>query len=156
MYYLVQANIARWHNSLEENLIREFNSQIDAVNKLAETNDGFIWRYESNDNGAEVKKAFGEKIVFNMSVWSSLETLRGFSYRGQHSEIMKNKQRWFMKLNQVTACLWWIPKTEIDNGTYPGIDTAKEKLEQVDRFGPSRAAFTFANFYAMPGGPSGQ
>lgn len=150
MYYLVQTNIARWHNHLEESVIEEFNSQIDAVNKHAEVNDGFIWRYESNDNGMEVKGAFGDKIVFNMSIWDSLESLRNFSYKGQHSELMNNKQRWFMKLNQATACLWWIPKTEIDEGSYPSVATAKQKLDQVDQYGPSRAAFTFANFYSMP------
>lgn len=151
MYYLVQVNIARWHNNLEENLIKEFNSQIDAVNQLAETNEGFIWRYESHDEGKEVREAFGDrKIVFNMSIWNSLEALRNFSYRGHHSEMMKNKQRWFMKLNQATTCLWWIPKSEIDDGIFPSVSAAKEKLDQVDQYGPSRAAFTFANFYAMP------
>ena len=62
-------------------------------------------------------------MMVNMSVWESIEALRAFVYTSGHTSVMRNRKRWFEKL-ETYLVLWWVPA-----GHEPTIEEAKERLE---------------------------
>ena len=38
-------------------------------------------------------------MAVNMSVWESVEALRGFTYRSEHTEFLKRRREWFKRMD---------------------------------------------------------
>lgn len=79
-----------------------------------------------------------------MSVWESIEALRAFVYASGHTSVMRDRKRWFEKL-ETYLVLWWVPA-----GHEPTIEEAKERLEHLKRRGPTAHAFTFRASFPAP------
>ena len=75
---------------------------------------------------------------------SSAEALRAFAYTSGHTTVMRNRKRWFEKL-ETYLVLWWVPA-----GHEPTIEEAKERLEHLKRRGPTPYAFTFRASFPAP------
>ncbi|CAN5370064.1 hypothetical protein BH09BAC4_BH09BAC4_47930 [soil metagenome] len=75
---LAQLNIARMlAPAIGHPFMADFVSQLDSINQLAEQSDGFVWRLKGDGNDAISLRPFDdERIIVNMSVWSSVEQLR--------------------------------------------------------------------------------
>jgi hypothetical protein len=147
MHHLAQLNIARMLvPDLNHPIMADFVAQLDPINQLAEESDGFVWRLKGDGNDATEFRPFDdERIIVNMSVWESPEQLQAFVFRSMHTDVMKERRKWFEKPDQLMTVLWWIPV-----GHIPTITEAKERLEYLNKVGSGPQAFTFRDIQPMP------
>ncbi|MFN8353254.1 MAG: DUF3291 domain-containing protein [Spirosomataceae bacterium] len=146
--YLAQLNIARLLAPIDHPQIADFVAQIPSINALAEQSEGFVWRLkdEESDN-ATGYNPFGDPLyIVNMSVWTSIDTLRDFAFRSAHRDVMKDRNNWFEKHLKAYLVLWWVPV-----GHEPTLDEAKERLNHLQQHGESPFAFTFKVRYDAEG-----
>lgn len=146
MMHLAQVNTARMNAELDDPLMSGFVQRLDEINTLADDSKGFVWRFKTATGDATYLRPFDDKrILFNMSVWETLEDLKHYVYRSTHLELLKAKENWFTKLAEAHLALWWIPQ-----GSLPSVEEALEKLRLIQAKGPSPDVFTFAKPYPMP------
>ena len=122
-----------------------FKAALEPINALADEAPGFVWRLQTEDGDATAIRPYDdERMMVNLSVWESIEALRAFVYTGGHTSVMRDRKRWFEKLDMYLV-LWWVP-----TGHEPTIDEAKERLEHLRRRGPTPYAFTFRASFTAP------
>jgi heme-degrading monooxygenase HmoA len=145
--HLAQVNIARMKGALESPVMAGFVARLDEINALADRSPGFVWRLQTSEGNATYLRPYDDdRILFNLSVWESLEHLRAYVYGSAHVEVLRKRHEWFEKLESAYAALWWVPA-----GHRPSIDEAKKRLASLDESGPTPFAFTFkAAFPADP------
>jgi heme-degrading monooxygenase HmoA len=123
-----------------------FKAALEPINALADEAPGFVWRLRTEDGDATAIRPYeDERMMVNMSVWESIEALRAFVYTSGHTSVMRNRKRWFEKL-ETYLVLWWVPAAH-----EPTIEEAKERLEHLRRRGPTRYAFAFRASFPAPG-----
>jgi hypothetical protein len=142
MFHLAQANIAYLRAPADDPLLADFVSELDRINRVAETSPGFVWRYISDTRDPSHREYDDAFVLFNMSVWESIEALHAFTYRSDHAPIFAQRRKWFddarARTGLPSGVLWWIAK-----GSRPTVEEAKARLRQLAEKGPSPAAFTF-------------
>ena len=137
--HLAQVNIARMRGALEDSVMQTFVARLDEINALADESPGFVWRLQTDAGNATYLRPYAdERIIINMSVWESVEALRGYVYRGRHAEVLRRRDEWFERLETPVVALWWIPA-----GHVPSVDEAKKRLAHLEANGPTPFAFTF-------------
>jgi heme-degrading monooxygenase HmoA len=138
-FHLAQVNIARMLAPLEDNLMAGFVARLDEINALADAAPGFVWRLQTGEGNATYLRPYDDdRILFNLSVWDSLDALRAFVYRSNHAAVMRRRLQWFERPDQMHVALWWVPA-----GHIPGVEEAKAKLETLRAHGATVEAFTF-------------
>ena len=146
-FHLAQVNVAIAKYAYDDPRFAGFVDNLDRVYALAESTPGFVWRHITVNNDIEAKQVFGEpNLVFNMSLWESLEALREFAYRSDHAAILRQRASWFEPMDRPVFALWWQPA-----GTIPTIVESKHRLDRLHQAGPTEDAFTFRNAFAAPG-----
>lgn len=131
---------------VDDPLLAGFVSELDAVNASADQAEGFVWRLQSDSGNATDIQAFDDPMLLvNMSVWESIETLFEFTYKQQHLEIFRNRQKWFTKPEKAHLVLWWVTA-----GHIPTVEEGKEQLENLQANSPTSEAFTFKHRFPMP------
>lgn len=145
-HHLAQINVGRLRAPREDPMIAEFMAGLDPVNARADAAEGFVWRLQTEEgNATSITPTDDPQWIINLSVWESLEALRGFVYRdAEHLRYMRRRREWFEKLETILA-LWWVPA-----GHVPSIDEALERLRHLERHGPTRQAFTFRAAFPSP------
>ena len=139
-YHLAQTNIGIAQYSYEDSRFAEFVDNLDRINALADQAPGFVWRYVAEDETEAGTGVFGiADMLFNMSVWESIESLEAWVYGGKHLDVVRQRARWFEKSPRSPLVLWWI-----DKGNIPTIEQAGSRFELLWNNGPSPQAFTFA------------
>lgn len=142
-YHLAQVNIARMKAPLDDPLMAGFVARLDEINALADHSPGFVWRLQTAEGNATYLRPFDDdRILFNMSVWESVDALKQYVYRSAHGAVMRQRQEWFERFTGVYSALWWVPV-----GHLPGIDEAKKRLAYLEAHGPTQFAFTFQNLF---------
>ena len=142
-YQLAQVNVARMNADLDDPIMSGFVQRLDEINALAEASKGFVWRFKTEAGDATYLRPFeDQRILFNMSVWETLEDLKEYVYASKHVELLKSKANWFSKINEPHLALWWVQKDHI-----PSVEEALEKLRLIKARGPSADAFAFAKPY---------
>jgi hypothetical protein len=146
--HLATANAAIMHTSYEDPSMADFVAQLDSVNASADVAPGFVWRFvEGDDDTAEIARVFGnDRILFNMSVWESVESLEAWVYQGQHLDVVRRRAEWFEKSARSPLVLWWVEKDHI-----PTIAEAKQHFDKLWDDNPSGEAFTFRSRFEQPG-----
>lgn len=146
-FHLAQVNIARALAPLDDPIMQGFVDQLDHVNRLAGQSEGFVWRLQTEGGDATaIPFSDDERVIVNMSVWDSIESLEKFAYSGDHLAVLRQKKNWFERPTSPILALWWIPA-----GTVPTIADAQAALQSLLQQGPSARAFTFAKrFPASP------
>lgn len=144
-YQLAQLNIATLKEPLDSPSLADFINNLDRINELAESADGFVWRLKSEDNNATAFRPLGENVIVNMSVWRDIESLNSYVYKTAHTDIMRRRKEWFERMNEAFMVLWWIPE-----GHHPTIEEALKKLELLRQAGVGPEAFTFRNPFPEP------
>ena len=130
----------------EDEIMEGFVRRLDPVNAVADASPGFVWRYETEDEEPEEVRVFGdESILFNMSVWQTIEDLEAFVYRSNHLEVLQKKSQWFERSTRAPLVLWWV-----EAGHIPSVEEAKEHFETLWRDGPSATAFSFKARFPPP------
>ncbi|MCK8087864.1 DUF3291 domain-containing protein [Vibrio sp. 1CM8B] len=142
---LAQLNIALAKYPLDAPEIKEFVDNLELVNGIAESSEGFVWRLKDESGDATNIQAFDDpNMIVNMSVWDSVDSLKNFMFRTHHRDFMRRKGDWFHRLPEDTYVLWWIEEDHI-----PTLEEAIERLEHLRETGDTPYAFTFkTNFTA--------
>jgi hypothetical protein len=113
---------------------------------LADGSPGFVWRLQTDEGDATTIRPFeDERILVNMSVWESMESLWRFVYDGRHLEVMRRRREWFTRLAETHLALWWIPA-----GSIPTAADIRERVEHLRVHGPTPYAFTFKRHFPPP------
>ena len=145
-FHLAQVNIGLPREPLDSALLADFVAALDPINALADGSPGFVWRLQTEDGNATALRIFDDRLMVNMSVWESVEALADYVYRSAHTEVMRNRRRWFHHLSEMYAALWWVPV-----GHRPSVAEAEERLTHVRVHGPTPYAFTFQQPFPPPG-----
>ncbi len=137
--HLAQANVARMRGPLEDDVMAGFAARLEPLNALADESPGFVWRYQTDAGDATEVRVFNDELIlFNMSVWESIEALENFVYRSNHIEALQKKAEWFERANRASLALWWI-----EAGHLPSVEEAKERFDILWSDGPNAEVFTF-------------
>ncbi len=145
-YYLAQVNVARAKAEMNTETMRGFMGQLDAMNHLADTADGFIWRMIGDGGDYTSIRPFDDPLVImNVSLWRDIDSLKNYVYKTVHMNIVRDRHTWFHKMNEFQQALWWHPVSH-----QPTAQEAKEKLERVRLLGATQEAFTFAQPFPPP------
>jgi len=112
---------------VEEPIMADFVAQMAAINALAESSKGSVWRLKGEDNNTTNFRPYGDdRIIVNMSVWESAEELMEFVYKSTQTMVMKDDNRWFEKFGK--------PLMEIFNVKEGHILTVQESRERLEYF----------------------
>lgn len=138
-YQLAQLNVAVMLAPIDSPVMSDFVANVDRINALAATSDGYIWRFTDPNEKALAKNVFQEQyLLTNMSVWASQSALFNFTYHSDHLAIYKRKKEWFQKMKTMHMVFWFIPE-----GGYPSLKEAKLRLDYLNAHGETPHAFTF-------------
>lgn len=142
-YHLAQVNIAKMKAYLDDPIMSGFVQRLDEINTLADNSNGFVWRFQTDEGGATYLRPYEDKrILFNMSVWETIDDLKNYVYSSKHLELLKSKEIWFSKLGAAHLALWWIEK-----GKMPTVEEALDKLSLIQTKGPLPDAFNFSKLF---------
>jgi len=146
-YHLAQINVARTLYPLDNPLMKDFVERLDEVNALAENSRGFIWRLKADggDASSYIRAFDDDRMLINMSVWESIETLKEYVYRSHHGKVYGARKQWFEPSDKSPLALWWIPVGEL-----PDVEDGLSRLELLRDNGASPAAFTFKEPFQAP------
>lgn len=143
-FHLAQANIARMRAPLDDPIMEGFRSQLDRINAIADHSAGFVWRLKTDEGNATAIRAYeDDRVLFNMSVWESIDALHQYVYRGAHAQPLRERRSWFEPMEGPSLVLWWIRA-----GHVPTVEEAKGRFEFLKTFGATRDAFTFRHPFA--------
>lgn len=143
-FHLAQVNIARMKAALEDPVMAGFVARLGEINALADRSPGFVWRLQNAAGNATYLRPYEDnRILFNLSVWESVEQLKDYVYRTAHAELLRGRREWFEQFDGIFVALWWVPI-----GHIPSVDEAKKRLAHLEQHGPSQVAFTFKSVVA--------
>ena len=143
-YHLAQVNIARMLAPLDSPEMAGFVAMLDEINALADASPGFIWRLAGEQGNATYLRPYDdERILFNLSVWESVEQLKAYMYKTGHGDVMRRRREWFARMDGPYVVLWWVPA-----GHIPTVGEAKQRLEYLREHGESAHAFSLKRTFA--------
>jgi len=145
-WHIAQMNVGTALYPLDDPRIAEFMNNLDAVNALAEQSPGYVWRLKSDSgNATDIKVSDDPLFIVNMSVWQSVEALFDFVYKTSHQGVMAKRRQWFERPAGQYLVLWWVPA-----GHQPTPQEGLDRLRELNRHGPTPAAFTFRAKFPPP------
>jgi Domain of unknown function (DUF3291) len=145
-FQLAQLNIARMRFPLESPEMADFVNNLDRINGLADSSQGFVWRLQGESNDATSLRPFADDfIIVNMSVWDNLESLKQYVYKSAHTDMLKRRAEWFEKMSDAMVVMWWIPM-----GHIPTVTESKDRLEHMRNHGSSAFAFSIQKPFPSP------
>ncbi len=145
-YHLSHLNIGRARAPLSDPIMAEFVAKLDEINNLAYQSPGFVWHLKIDIHNPDDLAMYGEPgMVFNLSVWESMEALYSYVYRSHHAQMMKLRKEWFAEMEGPNYVLWWLPAGEI-----PSLEEAKSRIAYLAAHGPTAQAFTFKESFPSP------
>ena len=150
-HHLAQVNIALAREPLDAPLLADFMAALEPVNAAADAAPGFVWRLQDASGDATGIRGFGggDRLIVNLTVWTSLEALRAFTYEDpQHLAVMRRRRGWFERL-ALHAGLWWVPA-----GHLPDVPEAEARMAHLAEHGPTPHAFGFPSAFPAPGAPT--
>jgi heme-degrading monooxygenase HmoA len=145
MWNLAQVNVGRiLGSSMEDPIMKEFVEKLDEVNQLAESSPGFVWRLKDDGgNATAIPFDSDQRIIVNMSVWESLDSLQTFVYKSNHREVLMRRKEWFENMKQMVVGLWYVPIQ-----SFPSVEDARFRLKYLREHGPTPFCFSFANKFS--------
>jgi hypothetical protein len=144
-YQLAQINIATLKAPLDSPELKDFVDNLDRINALAESSEGYVWRLTGDGNDATSLRPLGENVIVNMSVWRDVDSLRNYVYKSAHTEILRRKREWFVRPTEAIYVLWWVPQ-----GHRPTVEEGAARLEHLRRHGSTAEAFNFGEAFSAP------
>jgi hypothetical protein len=147
-FHLAQVNIARARAPLDSPVMAGFVALLADINALAERSPGFVWRLQTEAGDATALRPYDdERVLVNLSLWSGVDELKSYVYRGAHAAVMRRRREWFERFDGFYLALWWVAA-----GQLPTVEDAKARLARLEREGPGPEAFTFSQLHPPPGG----
>jgi Domain of unknown function (DUF3291) len=137
-YNVAQINVGRLVAPVDDPRIAEFVAQLEPINKLADSSPGFVWRLQS-DQGNATDLAYNDDpfVLVNMSVWESIEALQAFTYKSQHLHVLRDRKKWFERMELPHYCLCGFPLAIAlpSRRGEPGSNTINAMARHPRRFG---------------------
>lgn len=158
--HLAQVNVAYALGDEGDPVMADFIAQLDEINRLADGSPGFIWRYLSDTRDPQQREFADPRVLFNMTLWDSVESLHAFTYKTQHAKVFAARKKWFDDWKQRVGtlpelgegmpflALWWVPA-----GHVPTPGEGIERLRLLGTKGPHAQAFTFKRMFSPQGEP---
>jgi hypothetical protein len=79
--HIAQVNIGRMKAALQDPVMAGFVARLEEINALADRSPGFVWRLQTPEGDATYLRPYDDdRILFNMSVWESVEQLKRYVY----------------------------------------------------------------------------
>lgn len=148
-FHLAQANVAYAIAPTSDPRMASYLARLDEMNGLADASPGFVWRYVTDSRDPSQREFADPLVLFNMSVWESVDALHAYTYRTAHSEVYAGRKTWFVDEKAVVGghalAMWWIPK-----GQLPTVADAKERMARITSVGPTESAFHFKKRFPPP------
>src|SRR5437868_15456123 len=95
-YQIAQVNIGRVKAPTHDPVMAGVVSRLDEINALADRSPGFVWRLQTDAGNATYLRPYDDdRVLFNLSVWKSIEELKDYVYRSVHAELLKGRREWF-------------------------------------------------------------
>jgi heme-degrading monooxygenase HmoA len=92
-WHQAQINIGRIIAPLDDPGLADFVNNLDRINALADHSPGFVWRFQTASGNATDERPYeDDRILISFSVWEDLESLRAFTYRSDHTTIMRRRR----------------------------------------------------------------
>jgi len=130
--------------ALDSPVMAGFVARLDEINRLTDGSPGFVWRLQTEAGNATYLRPYDDdRILFNLSVWETVEALKNYVYRTAHAELLRDRRNWFELFAGAYVALWRVPA-----GHVPSIDEAKARLAHLETHGPAPFAFTFKTIVA--------
>ncbi len=160
IFHLAQVNLAYARGDENDPVMAEFIAQLDEINSLADRSPGFVWRYISDTRDPGQRELEDSRVLFNLTVWESVESLHAFAYRTQHAKVFAARKKWFDEWKERVGglrelgpgmpflALWWVPA-----GHLPTPAEGIERLRMLGTKGPHPHAFTFKQMFTPQGEP---
>lgn len=157
-WHLAQVNVAYALGDEKDPAMADFMSQLDEINALAERSPGFVWRYVCDSRDPAQRELADPRVLFNMSVWESVEALHEYAYKTAHGKVFAARRKWFGAWKEHVAklpelgegvpflALWWLPAGEL-----PTAQMGLEKLRLLGAKGAHAQAFTFKRMFTPQG-----
>lgn len=149
LFHLAQVNIARARGEMTDPVMAEFVANLPEINALADHSPGFVWRLQTEDGDATAVRPYADtRILINLSVWEDVPALRDYVYGSAHAGVMRRRREWFERFERIYVALWWVPA-----GHRPSVAEAVERLEHLERHGPTPFSFSFREAFGPDGVP---
>jgi len=146
-WHAAQLNVARAVAPYESAEMATFMARLEEINALGEAAPGFVWRLKNADGNTIGIGAHPDPlVVFNLSVWKSVDDLYNFAYHSEHMNVFRRRREWFGPFGSASIAIWWLKEGDI-----PSMEDANRRLEKVDRVGPTPDAFNFKTRFPPPG-----
>jgi hypothetical protein len=150
-WHLAQLNVARAVAAYDSPELASFMDRLEDINALGESAGGFVWRLKNDDGNTIGIGAHPDPlVVFNLSVWESVDDLYDFAYHSGHMDVFRRRKEWFGPFGAASMAMWWLPAGEL-----PAMDEALRRLTLVDEIGPTPEAFTFRSRFPPPTSTNG-
>lgn len=159
-WHLAQVNVAYARGRQDDPVMAAFNARLDEINQLAERSPGFVWRYLTDSRDPAQRELGDPLVLFNMSVWDSVEGLHAFTYRSDHGQVFAARKQWFGDWKEHAGslpelgpgapflALWWVRAGEL-----PAPAEGLRRLRLLGSHGPHPEAFTFKRLFTPEGEP---
>ena len=142
---LAQANLAWMRYPLDDPRMADMRDEIDRINELGDRSPGCLWRFKAAGGDATAVRVLDDpRVLFNLTVWRSLDDLRRYVYHTEHAAFFRRRREWFVPPPNEPAALWWVAE-----GERPSVEDAMTRLARLWRDGPSSEAFTFKRAYGQ-------
>ena len=137
---LAELNIAVPKYDLDDPRIADFTTNIERINSLAGTMDGFVWMHKDETGHAMHLPSPWPDAIVNMSVWQGAAQLEHFVWNTVHKQFYNRKHEWFSTMKSHHFVMWWV-----EDGHKPTLNEAKERLDYLDAHGNTDHAFDWAH-----------
>lgn len=145
-YHIATANAAQMRGSYDDPVMAGFVAYLEPLNALADRSPGFVWRLQDENGDATSIRLFDDPLVlFNMSVWESIDSLQDYVYKSNHVKAVQQRGDWFKPPSRPPFVVWWIPA-----GHIPEPEEGRQRLQQLWDNGPTAQAFTFRHRFDPP------
>lgn len=145
-YHLAQVNVAYAKGDTSDPMMKVYHQRVDEMNTAADRSPGFVWRCKTDSRDPLDRLYDDPQVLFNMSVWESIEALHHYTYKTVHAELYAARRQffedWKTRIGEVLGrsffAMWWTPI-----GQLPTVAEAKVKLRRISEQGPTPSAFHF-------------
>ncbi|WP_246139420.1 DUF3291 domain-containing protein [Falsiphaeobacter marinintestinus] len=142
--HLAELNIGRLLAPTDDPRVADFMDNLDRINGLGKRMPGFVWMMEgSGEPGTgNTENAIGgdPQFVSNLTVWEDVASLEKFVWGTIHKQFYERRQDWFEIMGQQHFVMWWVPA-----GHKPTLEEALDRLDHLNKNGPSEQAFGWAD-----------
>lgn len=142
--HLAELNIGRLVAEPGDPRVAAFMAALDRVNGIGKRSPGFVWMMEGSGEpgtgNTETKIGGDRRLVSNLTVWESVETLEHFVWNTVHRQFYERRAEWFEILGEQHFVMWWVPA-----GHRPSLDEALARLDHKNVHGDTDHAFGWAH-----------